>query len=430
MDRLIKESFTTDIIGGLFKIVELLPRLLYVLIIRLPKLVITRLVTSKIDRQLSNYAKQSLAYRAKIKENTILFATDQGEYTCNPKYIAEEIRRRDLPYKITWVLRGAALGPYPEGFEFVKYGSPEFYRAVANSKIVIMNGHSLQRAGVHKSKNQFWIQTWHGSLGLKRLEGAGGDVKFYEAMQKADSQKTDYLITNSQFEEHVFSSTYWPNVSALRLGHARNDILFDTSKTTREYLRRKVLKRLGIDDRGQKFLLYAPTHNDKNGDPNNFSLDFDELREVLVKKFGGEWDILIRTHNSNKGNSTKWLAGLPMYCINASFYPDMQELMMVANVGITDYSSWICDYILTKKPSFLYGTNVDTYSQTRGFYHKFEDTPFSLAINNEQLVQNIKDFDQSAYEQKIKDFLKMCECMDDGQASKRIVDKIEELMLE
>jgi CDP-glycerol glycerophosphotransferase len=106
----------------------------------------------------------------------------------------------------------------------------------------------------------------------------------------------------------------------------------------------------------------------------------------------------------------------------------MQELMMVASVGVTDYSSWVCDYILTGKPSFLYGVNLRNFDAVRGFYHKVEDTPFSMATSNAELVQNISTFDQHEYESKIEQFLEHYGSVDDGRAAPRIVDKLEELM--
>lgn len=428
MDRLIKGKIFTGISDKVFRIFEIAMRIV-TLVLKVVNKLVNHYIASKLDVVLQRIGRRMVVNSTQVSDNTILFVTDQGEYTCNPKYIAEEIMRRKLPYEVTWVLRGKALGPYPQGFNLVKDGSPDYFRAVAGAKVVVENGHSLQRNGVYKNKGQVWIQTWHGSLGLKKLEGAGGDQNFYRRMQKLDQEQTDYVITNSQFEDNVFNSTYWTGVPSLRLGHARNDILFEESKERLQYLRKKVLKRLNIEDRGQKFLLFAPTHNDKVSDRSYGNLDFDALVETLEEKFGGTWDILIRTHNSNKGKSNKWLAGLPMYCYNASFYPDMQELLILADVGLTDYSSWICDYILTRKPSFLYGANIDMFKQTRGFYHKFEDTPFSIATSNKQLIDNITEFKQKEYERKIDKFLNDCECIDDGNAAKRIVDKIEELML-
>ncbi len=427
IDKLIRGHIFTNTTNRIFRAFEIILRIITIFIKVLNKF-LNLVISSRLDTLFRRLGRRMVIRGIKVNDNSILFATDQGEYTCNPKYIAEEVLRRKLPYEITWALKGGALGPFPAEFNLVRGGSPNYYRAVASSKIVVQNGHSLQRNGANKNKGQLWLQTWHGSLGLKKLEGAGGDDKFYRRMQRLDMQQTDYIITNSEFEDNVFSSTYWGGVPILRKGHARNDILLDKSKENSKYLRKKILKRLNIKDTGQKFLLFAPTHNDKVSERSYGNIDFDALREVLADKFGGTWEILIRTHNSNKGRSSKWLAGLPLYCYNASFYPDMQELLVVADAGVTDYSSWICDYILTKKPSFLFGTNISMYKQTRGFYHKFEKTPFTIATSNKELIDNISKFNQNNYNEKVDKFLDDCVCIDDGKSASRIVDEIERLM--
>lgn len=427
MKGFVTGEYFTNFIDRLFHIIHLLIRAIDMFIKAINKGLVI-LVFSKIDSLLSRIAKRHIAQKTAVSDSSILLTTMQGEYTCNPKYIAEEILRRNLPYDITWVLRGTSLGPFPPEFKFVKEGSVEYFEAMAKSKVVVQNGHAMQKNEVQKSKGQYWLQTWHGSLGLKRLEGAGGDERFYNKMRKLDSKQTDYLLTNSKFEDDVFRNTYWPDVPILQLGHARNDILLDRSAETAARLRAKVLSRLNITDTGQKFLLFAPTHDDKNLNQAFGNIDFETLKNTLNKKFDGTWEILIRTHNSNKRRSSKWLSGLPLYCHNASFYPDMQELLVLADVGLTDYSSWICDYILTRKPSFLFGANVKQYNKTRGFYHKIEDTPFSMATNNRELLKNIEAFDQKKYEKKIDVFLDACACIDEGKASERIVDTIEELM--
>lgn len=413
--------------GGIFRIIEVFFRALHVSV-RAIRLFVQSVFTSRVDGWLAGLGKRLIAKKTRVDDSSIVLVAMQGEYTCNPKYIAEEILRRQLPYKITWVQRGQSVGPYPAEFNFVNHETAAYFRAIAEAKVVIQNGHSMQRSGTRKGSSQYWLQTWHGSLGLKRLEGAGGDHKFYERMRKLDNAQTDFVLTNSTFEDEVFTNTYWPDVPKPMLGHARNDILFDKSQETADALRKKVLDRLGITDNGQKFMLYAPTHDDNNKSVLLSGIDIAGLRATLSAKFGGTWDILIRTHNTSKRQSDAWLAGFPAYCHNASFYPDMQELLVVADAGATDYSSWICDYIHTNKPSFLFSTNFDAYTQQRGFYHDFADTPFTMATSNGELLSNIERFDQAVYDRKIAEFLQMCGSIDDGNAASRIVDKVEELM--
>ena len=105
----------------------------------------------------------------------------------------------------------------------------------------------------------------------------------------------------------------------------------------------------------------------------------------------------------------------------------MQELLAVADAGITDYSSWAYDYVLTRRPLFIYATDLDQYDQGRGFYYPLTETPFSISQNTDELSENILAFDDGAYQARIDDFLAKKECVDDGHASERIVGLIKQV---
>ena len=422
---------------------RLIATVLQALLVRFPQLVFKTLLAllvaikeallkiggTKADAVFARAGKWYISKTSEVDQSLVVFVTAQNDFTCNPKYISLELLQKDPTLRIVWAIDQNTKGPFPQEMDFVRFGSADYYRTVASAKVVVENNHALQIHRVFKNRaKQFWIQTWHGSLGFKKLEGSGGRHKFYKKIKSLDIKQTDYVISNSQFEDDVFEATYWTGVPVKRLGHARNDILFDRSKETANKLRAKVLNRLGVEDSGQKFVLFAPTHDDTNPNQSFAHIDFAALTSRLGSKFGGSWEVLVRTHNSNKGKSDSWLTGLPAYCHNASSYPDMQELLMVSDAGLTDYSSWILDYVITKKPGFLIGSNLDQYEKTRGFYHDFEDTPFELATCNQQLMENIAAFDASSYEAKIEKFFQKCELMDDGKASARIADFVLELL--
>lgn len=397
-------------------------------LLALVKEFLLKIGAAKVDAFLARIGKWYVANNSKVDQSLVVFVTGQNDFTCNPKYIAQELLKQDSNLRLVWAVDGQTKGPFPKEMDFVQFGKAEFYKTVAKAKVVVMNNHAMQIHRVFKNQGrQFWIQTWHGSLGLKRLEGSGGRPKFYKKARSLDIKQTDFVISNSQFEEDVFSSTFWPGIEAKRLGHARNDILFDSTSETKKKLRLKVLTRLGIEDKGQKFVMFAPTHNDINPNQSFAHVDFLELTGKLSDKFGGEFEVLVRTHSSDKKKSDSWLAGLPVFCHNASAYPDMQELMMISDVGLTDYSSWICDYLITKKPGFLIGANLSEFEKTRGFYHDFADTPFTLATTNDELMLNIASFEAKAYHAKIDKFFDMCGLMDDGKASARIAEFIQQL---
>jgi CDP-glycerol glycerophosphotransferase len=177
---------------------------------------------------------------------------------------------------------------------------------------------------------------------------------------------------------------------------------------------------------GKKLMLYAPTFRD-DGDTSCYNLDYELLKQALEQRFGGEWIILVRAHfknrakKANKVEEFEWLK-------NASKYPDMQELMSVVDSGITDYSSWAYDYVLTGRPMFLYAEDIEKYNDGRGFYYPLESTPFLIATDNDEMQQNILNFDEQVYADRVDAFLKDKGCYETGKASQLVVEKIKEIM--
>ena len=104
--------------------------------------------------------------------------------------------------------------------------------------------------------------------------------------------------------------------------------------------------------------------------------------------------------------------------------------MLVVDVGVTDYSSWAYDFILTRKPLFIYATDINDYENERGFYFSLESTPFPLAKNNYELIENVRLFDFEKYTNEVNSFLIEKGCIEDGHASEKIVEKLKELMRE
>ena len=108
--------------------------------------------------------------------------------------------------------------------------------------------------------------------------------------------------------------------------------------------------------------------------------------------------------------------------LDANDYPDIQELMMAIDVGITDYSSWIFDYVLRHKAGFLYTPDLEKYDQARGFYYPIDEAPFPVCRTNRELTEAVRNFSDESFERKVAGFLERRGCVDDGHASERIVD--------
>ena len=250
----------------------------------------------------------------------------------------------------------------------------------------------------------------------------------WRRLAKKCQKNVDLLLSNSDFESEVFRTAYWGNVPAVMVGHARNDIFFLKDQDEIARIRRKVYRFLKLEENKQIFL-FAPTHRD-DVDESYQPLDYEQIKEALEERFGGEWQIVVRMHNRLKRASKAWLNMLPPYVSDATYYEDMQELLLCTSAGVTDYSSWIFDFVLSGRPGFIVELGLEDFSNSRGFYYPIETTPFPIAKNSKELAEKIRTFDEEKYAKDTERFLADRGCMEDGHASERIVSKINELIKE
>ena len=356
----------------------------------------------------------------------IVFFSFQDAYTCNLKYICDEIIHRGKGYHIIWVIRdeNTRLNDFPNGIKIVRYGTLEYYRAITTAKVFIANAFCFTRGYFSPGKEQFYFQTMHGSLGLKRIDSQAVNDKRRNKRAEKDALLTTHIFSNSRFETEVYESSFWRKEIILETGHARNDIFF-WSRKRQNTIKKKVYEYFGIDE-NCKLAMFAPTVRLKEEKFHYEPIHYQAVIDILSEKFGGKWFVLYRKHHSTKNEEKE---ELPLYVINADTYPDIQELMIAIDYAITDYSSWIYDYVLTHKPGALYVPDLKEYDQGRGFYYSISEVPFPVTKSNDELIAAISAFNEDVFEQRVEAFLAKRGCIDDGNAASRIADLIESYTL-
>lgn len=375
-----------------------------------------------VDSALAIPVRRYIGKSSKIVNNKVVFMSYNNDYICNPRYICEEIIKQELPLDIVWATtkKKIATNYYPNEVRLVVRNSYEYFKEIASAKVWVDNALCFPWEPVPKKKDQFYLQTWHGSMGLKRIGVNDVKERKWAKAAKLGTKWTDLCISNSTFETGVFRETHWPETEILELGHARNDILFADEEEKAE-IRARVCEFFGITE-DKKIALYAPTF--RNGDNTKYyNMNYNRVLDSLEKKFGGDWVLLNRFHFKTKITRA---GGTNRKIFGATEYPDMQELMVAADVGITDYSSWICDFVLTGRPGFIYAPDLSSYNKERGFYYPLESTPFPIAENNNELEARILDFDMDEYSRKKEIFLQERGCKENGDAAKKIVEIIKE----
>ena len=379
-------------------------------------------VVKKIDRTVAYPFRRHTLMKGKIEDNKIMLVTSRGTYNCNLRAISDEIIKQKLPWEIVWVIRKKNLQTetYPEQLKLVVRDSMEFYQEAASAKVLIDNSINLEYMGVCKKNNQTIVEVWHGSYGIKRFDTTTDKHWIRKAIRFG--RKTDYCITNSKTETKLMQNSYWKDAEYLELGKPRTDILFESCNESQEKISNELRALYGID-RDMKIALYGPTYRDDKSSRFD-TIDYELLHNTLVEKFGGEWCILTRFHFLQKKTRS---ISCP-YVIDVSDYKDIEDILVLADIGITDYSSWVCDYVNTLKPIFLYTPDYDEFKKGRGFSFPLEDTPFSMAYTNDELSNNIMGFADDQYQMDCKKFLEYHGCVDDGYSAYRIVNKLKEMM--
>lgn len=351
------------------------------------------------------------------------------KYGDNTQFILEELHRQNPGIKIVWI----------RNFKY-KYAVPKYMKVVSRfahwrtayeyaTAKVWLDTHRFP-GNARKRKGQLIIETWHGGLGIKKLDL---DVPKFREMKRVvrevsrTSALADLFISNSTHLTRIYRSAFDYRGKVWKAGYPKNDALFQE----REPFRKKVRDLYGIKQ-DAKILLYAPTFRDNFGeagfDRGPFDIHFDKLKEALQERFGGEWKILVRWHPV-MANSMKDIAQVyGSSIIDATKYPDMQELIMATDAMLSDYSSGIFDAAMLNMPCFMFATDFEEYRQDRGVYYELSDLPFPCGKNNDELLERVRNFDETPYNAAWKAFTEKVGLHETGHASKDIATVIDEFI--
>ncbi len=371
---------------------------------------------------LKNILKSSIVELMKlfpIKRNRCMFYSSYGaNYGCNPKYISKYLKESNSNLELIWVLNSPEKYNL-EGIKVVKNMSLSYFYNLVTSKVIVTNFRTA--LDFKKRKNQKYIQTWHSSLRLKQIEKDAENSlpKDYILQAKEDSKKIDYLLSGCKKSTEIFKRAFWYDGVILESGTPRNDFLFNITEKEREEIKNK----LGVKE-NEKVLLYAPTFR-KGNSLDVYNLNYAELLESLKIRFGGNWKILLRLHPHliNLSSNIK-----DENILDVTKYDDIQELLGVSDFLISDYSSLMFDFSITKKSCILYTPDLYEYtSNDRGLYFDIEKLPFEAVLNNEALNEAILGFDEDDYRDRLDQFLEGVGSYEDGKASERVADLIQNI---
>ena len=359
-------------------------------------------------------------------EKAVLYSSYSGcGYGDSLKYVDLELRRRKLKIKKYWVinekLTPEMISEFPSDIILVKFNSYEHYKALATAKIWLTN--SRNKIYCQKGKDQYYINTFHSLYPWKKVEFdvlRPENTRQYDRCIR-DNENLDLILSSCKFKTSLLKETYKYEKDVLKAVLPRCDKLIASGSDTDEI--QKIKERLGISTE-TKVLLYAPTFRNSHS-VNVYDIDYELLLNALKQKFNCKWVVIVRLHPSmidqkNKINYNETI-------IDGSSVSDAQELLLISNILITDYSSIMFDFMLTKRPVILYIKDIYDYQKERNFYFELESLPFFSAKSNQELADYISAYDEGAYKEKCEAyFINIGIYKRDAPTSKIIADIIEQ----
>ena len=355
--------------------------------------------------------------RLPIRQDRVVLENVWG-YGDNPKSIALALRKQKKKLDIIFIAGGTKQNAPPKGIKLVRAGSLRAVYYLSTARVWVDCNHKPYY--VRKRNGQFYMQTWHGSLPLKRIEGdAKGLGARYLEEAAYDTGLADVFLSDSEFCNDVYRHAFGYKGRIAMTGSPRLDnLLKNACATDKRALKRRlaILSRLGL--KGNKAIaLYAPTFRGGGEDAGPLkAFDAAETQKALKARFGKDFELLVKLHPLalSHGCGAGAVGG-----IDVSSYPNIYELLEVADVLITDYSNTMFEFSYTGRPCFLFAPDSDRYARERGMYFVYDRLPFPIAADSAALSSEIRNYDPERYAARGQAFYRDLGVREDGRASLR-----------
>ncbi len=361
--------------------------------------------------------------RREALRDAVLYSSFNGrQYSDSPRAILEELVRREAPLDHLWVVRDARCR-VPDGVQVVREGSRDYFEALARSRFVVFNDHFPDWFA--RRDGQTCVQTWHGTP-FKRLGFDVSDmrrtVRRFQRGWERQVANWQYVVSPNAFATPILRRAYAIEGEMLETGYPRVDVL---AGGDRDELGRRLREQLGIPP-DKRTVLYAPTYRDHVVDRRGryrleLELDVDRLRGAV----GDDTVILFRKHHYIPDPAPATPDG---FVRDVSSFPDGTELMLAADVLVTDYSSMMVDFANTGRPMLFHTYDLDAYrDEIRGFYIDFVGSvPGPLLRTTDDLAAALQDLDgvSADHAERYRSFRERFCALDDGHAAARVVDAV------
>jgi CDP-glycerol glycerophosphotransferase (TagB/SpsB family) len=344
-------------------------------------------------------------------ENAVYFESFYGRTASdNPAGIDRALARLHPDVRRYWSVRDRSIA-VPAGAVPIVEHSREWWRVRAEVRTYVINDWLLWAH--RRRRGQRILQTWHGTM-LKRLAldrpHTTARTRF---ATKRQSRRWSALLAQNDYSAEIFRTSYAFDGPIWTTGYPRNDVLVDAARAT------QIRKVLGVADDAQ-LVLYAPTWRDDRTELVDY-LDLTDFASDLPP----DHVLLVRGHSRTLGSGPDRHGSR---LLDVTSYPDVADLMLVADVLVTDYSSVMFDFASTGKPMVFFTPDIAHYGDVlRGFYFDLAaDAPGPLVQTHGELLAALADLPgiTAAYAAKYAAWQQRFTPQDDGRASERVLQRL------
>ncbi|RSD26974.1 CDP-glycerol glycerophosphotransferase family protein [Mesobacillus subterraneus] len=355
----------------------------------------------------------------KVNKNKITFASYRSdELSGNLLYLSEALKRKYPDKQYVTLMKRFDSSVTGKVKYFVHLIKATY--SLATSAYFIIDDFYIPVYFVRPRENTEVIQLWHAAgifkkFGLSTVGKPFGPRPDYLKHVKIHSNYSRLYVSSADVVPYYAEAFGMDEDRIYPLGLPRTDYFFSNSNTA--------LKERFFNEypnlRGKKLLLYAPTYRGKSHYQDDFQSPIDF--QILEEKLGGEYRILIHLHPYMR--VTDISDQKFVYHIQKEY--SILELMSLADILITDYSSVIFDYSLLGKPMVFFAHDLEDYKRERDFYLDYKEmVPGPVFAQTEALADWIKNEDFNL--EAVKNFKKRFFDFHDGKASERIAMHIME----
>ncbi len=346
--------------------------------------------------------KVSKFFKSNVVDNLIVLGGyGGGAYLGNTKYLFEFLNKYS-DYKVVWITKSHEVlnKIRKKGYQAVYSYDLEAIRLLRKAKFIFITHGYVDILPIEFSADTLIILTWHGTP-IKIINRYIGNSYIYSKWAEIFHIKlkydeyVDYLLTptRNKREHKILSEAFKLSPKKiLAVGYPKLDYLFDKDKN----FILKLKKSYKISDSFNQIILYCPTYRE------SFSLDFPFNHEQL-KKLNNLLEqtnslLLIKAHMFVKNINFKGYKNIRVISKEAN----IEELYLITDILITDYSSTMLDFSLLNKPILLYPYDLQEYLREVGLCYKLEDiAPGPIFFNADDLINALKNI--STIEKEFKE---------------------------